>query len=139
MLSLSDLPLLNAILNSTSVVLLTLGYISIRKKKVSRHKALMISAVTVSLLFLTSYLIYHFNVGSVRYTGVGASRTIYFSILTTHTILAATLPLLVSITLVRALKSRFDRHRKIARITLPIWFYVSVTGVIIYLMLYTLS
>ena len=96
----------------------------------------MIVALSLSSLFLTSYLVYHFNVGSVRFTGTGGIRVIYFSILITHTLLAASVPPLALITLVRALKKRFSRHKLIARWTFPIWLYVSITGVVIYLMLY---
>jgi len=98
----------------------------------------MIAAVTTSTLFLVSYLIYHFEVGSVGFKGVGAIRTVYFTILLTHTLLAFLLPVIVPITLIRALRSRFPEHRRIARYTLPIWLYVSVTGVIVYLFLYQL-
>ena len=96
----------------------------------------MISAFVTSILFLISYLVYHYHAGVTRYAGVGPVRALYFSILISHTILAALVPILASITLYRALRERFDRHRKIARWTLPIWLYVSVTGVVIYLMLY---
>lgn len=136
MLSLGDLPLLNALLNSSSTVLLVLGYLFIRKKKRHAHQRCMITAVTTSGLFLISYLVYHFNVGSVRFTGEGAVRTLYFTILLTHTLLAVSLPFLVPVTMIRALRERFDKHVKLARVTLPIWLYVSATGVIIYLMLY---
>jgi len=98
----------------------------------------MISAFTTSSLFLASYLVYHFNVGSVKFQGQGAVRTVYFAILLTHTVLAAAIVPMIFITFTRALKGRFDRHRKIARWTLPIWLYVSVTGVVVYLMLYQL-
>ena len=135
-MSLYDLPLLNAILNTTSTFLLVLGHRAIRKGNQSRHKALMISAVTTSAMFLISYLFYHYHVGSVRFTGEGAIRVVYFVILTTHTILAATLPILVPLTLIRALKERFDKHVRLARVTFPIWLYVSITGVIVYVMLY---
>jgi len=135
-LNLTDLPLLNACLNSTSAILLTAGYVLIRKRKQTAHRRCMLSAVVASSLFLVSYLIYHFNVGSVPFTGEGNLRTVYFAILLTHTLLAMTLPVLVPITVYRGLKSRFDKHRRIARITLPIWFYVSVTGVLVYLFLY---
>lgn len=136
MLSVTDLPLVNAILNSTSTVLLLTGYRLIRLKRRRAHKALMISALVVSALFLISYVIYHANVGSVKFTGQGAVRIVYFSILLSHTVLAIAVPPLAIVTLVKALRSRFDRHKRIARWTLPIWLYVSVTGVVIYLMLY---
>jgi uncharacterized membrane protein YozB (DUF420 family) len=99
----------------------------------------MLAAFACSIAFLTSYLIYHAQVGSVRFQGEGPLRTLYLSILLTHTVLAAAVPFLAAVTLVRALRARFDRHRAIARVTLPIWLYVSITGVVIYLMLYRLS
>lgn len=137
-MSLTDLPLLNALLNSTSTVFLILGYVFIRQKKKVLHKKMMFTALATSTLFLISYLIYHYSVGSVKFTGQGSVRTVYFTILITHTILASAVPPLAIITLVRALRERFDRHKVIARWTLPIWLYVSVTGVIIYIMLYQL-
>lgn len=133
-----DLPLLNAVLNSSSTLLLLTGYYFIRKKQKSRHRAMMIAALVCSAGFLTSYLVYHAQVGSVRFTGDGMVRSVYFAVLISHTILAVALPVLAAITLTRALRERFDRHRAIARWTLPVWLYVSVTGVVIYLMLYRL-
>lgn len=130
------LPTLNASLNLLAALLLFVGWRFIRRGNVRAHRACMISAVVVSTAFLVSYLIYHYQVGSVRFQGTGAVRTVYLTILLTHTVLAATVPFLAAITLVRALRSRFDRHRAIARWTLPIWLYVSVTGVIVYAMLY---
>lgn len=130
------LPTLNASLNLLAALLLFVGWRFIRCGNVRAHRACMISAVVVSTAFLVSYLIYHYQVGSVRFHGTGAVRTVYLTILLTHTVLAATVPFLAAITLVRALRSRFDRHRAIARWTLPIWLYVSVTGVIVYAMLY---
>lgn len=138
MISLADLPELNATLNGLSFLILMVGFYFIRSKKVAAHKACMLTALGVSILFLISYLTYHFNVGSVRYTRQGFVRPIYFTILLTHTMLAITLVPMVAVTFVRALKERFDKHRKIAHWTLPIWMYVSVTGVVIYLMLYQL-
>ncbi len=135
-MSISDLPTLNAILNSISAILLTVGYIFIRQKKVSAHRACMVSAFIVSTIFLTSYLTYHYHHGSTRFTGQGIARTIYFTILITHTILAVAIVPMIFITFSRALKERFDRHKRIARLTLPLWLYVSVTGVAVYLMLY---
>jgi len=137
-LDIRDLPLLNAILNSTSTLLLLFGYYLIRTKRRNQHRAAMIAALITSGLFLASYLIYHFNVGSVKFTGHGTARTVYFTILITHTVLAVAVPPLALVTLVRALRERFDRHKAIARWTLPIWLYVSVTGVAIYVMLYRL-
>jgi len=131
-----DLPVLNATLNGTSAVLLTTGYILIRNGRKDAHKRVMLAAFTVSIVFLISYLIYHSQVGSVHYPHPGMLRTIYLTILSTHTVLAATVPVLAILTLRRALKGEFARHRKLAKWTLPIWLYVSVTGVIVYLMLY---
>jgi uncharacterized membrane protein YozB (DUF420 family) len=134
----SDLPALNATLNATSAVLLTIGYLFIRRGHVRRHRAAMISACVVSTLFLISYLIYHANVGSRPFAGRGPIRVVYFAILLTHIVLAAAVLPLALITLSRGLRAKFDRHVAIARWTLPIWMYVSVTGVIVYLMLYRL-
>ena len=132
----SYLPHLNACLNATSFVLLSSGYFFIRSGKVAAHRACQIAALCVSLLFLTSYLTYHFNHGTTRFQGTGLSRPIYFTILTSHTILAIVIVPLVIITFYRAFRMDFVRHRRIARITLPLWLYVSITGVIVYLMLY---
>jgi uncharacterized membrane protein YozB (DUF420 family) len=134
--SLSDLPALNATLNAIAAVLLLTGYAFIRRGQVRRHRAAMISACIVSVLFLTSYVIYHANIGSRPFTGQGPIRLVYFTILLTHVVLAAAVPPLAIITLSRGLRARFDRHVAIARWTFPIWMYVSVTGVIVYLMLY---
>ena len=138
MISLTDLPALNATLNSLSFIFLMTGFYFIRNKKVIAHKTCMLTALSVSALFLISYLIYHYNMGSVHFTKQGWVRPVYFTILFTHTILAITLVPMVSITLFRALKDRFDKHKRIAHWTLPIWMYVSVTGVVVYLMLYQL-
>jgi len=135
-MSLSDLPALNATLNATSAVLLMSGYAFIRRGYVRRHRAAMISACIVSALFLTSYVIYHANIGSKPFQGQGPIRLVYFAILLTHVLLAVAVPPLALITLSRGLRARFDRHVAIARWTFPIWMYVSVTGVIVYLMLY---
>jgi putative membrane protein len=132
----SVLPSLNALLNATAAVLLVWGYILIRRKRIKTHRKVMLAAFATSCLFLISYLVYHFQVGSVRYQKTGTLRTVYLSILGTHTLLAAAVPFLAIITLSRGLGARFDKHRKIARWTLPIWLYVSVTGVVVYLMLY---
>lgn len=131
-----DLPLLNAVLNGSSAICLLAGYYFIRNREIVKHRACMIAAFVCSMLFLTSYLIYHANVGSVPFTGKGGVRILYFAILITHTILAAAVPPLAIITLRRALRARFAKHRSIAVWTLPVWLYVSVTGVVIYLMLY---
>jgi uncharacterized membrane protein YozB (DUF420 family) len=126
----------NASLNAVSGILLATGYICIRRRRILAHKVCMVSAVTVSLVFLVSYIVYHVQVGSVRFSGQGWIRPVYFAILGSHTVLAAAIVPLAAITLTRALREQFDRHRKIARWTLPVWFYVSVTGVVIYLLLY---
>ncbi len=136
MLTLSDLPTLNATLNGISFAILLTGYYFIRQGKIIAHKTCMLSALAASILFLTSYLVYHYNVGSVRFTKEGWIRPVYFTILISHTVLAVAVVPLAVITLYRAWKEKFTRHVKIARWTLPIWLYVSVTGVIIYLMLY---
>ena len=135
-MGLSDLPALNATLNATSAVLLMSGYAFIRRGHMQRHRAAMISACIVSVLFLTSYVIYHANIGSKPFTGRGPIRLVYYTILLTHVLLAVAVPPLAIITLSRGLRARFDRHVAIARWTFPIWMYVSVTGVIVYLMLY---
>jgi uncharacterized membrane protein YozB (DUF420 family) len=132
----SYLPHVNACLNATSAVLLIAGYSFIRARNIAAHRACQISALIVSILFLTSYLVYHYNHGSTRFQGTGIVRPIYFTILTTHTILAVVIVPLILITFYRALRQDFARHRRIARITLPLWLYVSITGVIVYLMLY---
>jgi len=132
----SYLPHFNACLNATSFVLLSAGYFFIRSGKVAAHRACQISALGVSILFLASYLTYHFNHGTTRFQGTGLSRPIYFTILTTHTILAVVIVPLVVMTFYRAFRMDFVKHRRIARITLPLWLYVSITGVIVYLMLY---
>jgi uncharacterized membrane protein YozB (DUF420 family) len=139
-MSISQLPALNAILNSVSAILLITGYFFIRQKNIKAHRTSMISAFVTSTLFLTSYLIYHFSkeLGPTRFLGEGIIRPVYFLILITHTALAIVIVPMVLVTFSRALKKRFDPHRKIARWTLPIWLYVSVTGVIVYLMLYQL-
>jgi len=135
-MSISDLPVLNATLNATSAVLLLLGYRAVRRHEIERHRRLMVSAACVSAAFLVSYLVYHAHVGSVRFTATGTPRTVYFTILITHTILAAAIVPLVLRTLYLGWRRRDDRHRRIARWTFPLWLYVSVTGVVIYLMLY---
>lgn len=134
-----DLPALNATLNATSAVLLVSGWIAIRTRRITVHRGFMVAALLCSVAFLTSYLIYHAQVGSVRYQGQGWTRPLYFGILLTHTILAVVIVPLVFFTVRRAVRREFLRHRAIARWTLPIWLYVSVTGVIIYCMLYQWS
>lgn len=129
---------LNAILNATSGTLLACGYAAIRSGKVQVHKRLMISAFAVSTLFLISYLVYHYRVGHVAFHGQGWIRPVYFALLISHTVLAMVIVPMILITLRRALLERFDRHRIIARWTLPLWLYVCITGVIVYLMVYQL-
>lgn len=135
-MGLSDLPALNATLNATSAVLLVIGYVLIRRGHIRRHRAVMISACVTSTLFLTSYVIYHANIGSKPFPGSGPIRVVYFTILLTHVLLAMTVLPLAFVTLARGLRGRFDRHVAVARWTFPIWLYVSVTGVIVYFMLY---
>jgi putative membrane protein len=129
-------PLTNACLNGTSALCLAAGYVFIRRKDIGRHRIAMVSAFVVSTLFLISYLAYHAKVGHVRYAGVGFIRTVYFILLCSHTVLAAVIVPLILRTITLALKGRFEDHRRWARWTLPLWFYVSVTGVVIYEMLY---
>ena len=133
-----DLPTLNAALNATSAVLLLAGWWLIRRGRRGAHRRAMLAACATSTLFLVSYLTYHFQVGSVRFTGQGAVRTVYFAILVSHTVLAAAIVPLVLATLRRALRGRFEAHRALARITLPLWLWVSVSGVVVYWMLYRL-
>lgn len=137
-MTVSDLPALNATLNATAAVLLAVGWILIRRGRIAQHRAVMIAAFCTSVLFLISYLTYHAQIGSKHFPGTGAVRIVYFTILLTHTVLAATIVPLVLITLSRGLKRRDARHRAIARWTMPLWMYVSVTGVIVYVMLYRL-
>lgn len=137
-MSVTDLPALNATLNAISFVFLVTGYYFIRRRQRTRHRNCMVAALITSALFLTSYVIYHLNVGSVPFQKTGWIRTVYFAILIPHVILAAAIVPLVLVTVSRALSRRYDKHRRIARWTLPLWLYVSVTGVIVYLMLYQL-
>ena len=132
------LPSVNAVLNATAAVLLIWGYTLIRRKRFAQHRKVMQTAFVVSCLFLVCYLVYHYQVGSVRFPKTGAIKTLYLAILGTHTVLAAAVPVLAIITLRRGLSARYDKHRRIARWTLPIWLYVSVTVVVVYLMLYHL-
>jgi uncharacterized membrane protein YozB (DUF420 family) len=131
-------PAIDAVLNGTSAVLLLVGRAYIKRGRMAAHRAVMITALISSSLFLAFYLYYHAHVGSVRFQGQGWSRPVYFTILISHTILAVVIVPMVIITLSRALRERFDRHRAIARWTFPLWMYVSVTGVIVYVMLYHL-
>lgn len=134
----SDLPIVNAILNSSSALALLLGHYFIKRKMVAAHRACMLTVFGLSTLFLASYVVYHFEHGSQPFQGEGWSRPLYFSILSTHTILALTIVPMAIITLTRALKGNYDLHKRIARWTYPVWIYVSVSGVVIYLMLYQL-
>jgi len=135
-MTLSDLPALNATLNATAATLLVTGYVLIRKGRVPQHRRVMIAAFVASSLFLVSYVVYHANVGSRPFPGTGAIRTIYLTILLTHIVLAIVIVPMALITLSRGLRGRFDRHVPLARWTLPLWLYVSVTGVVVYVMLY---
>ncbi len=135
-MSVTDLPTVNALLNGLATLLLISGFILVKQRKLEAHRKVMLAAFGCSVAFLVSYLYYHSQVGSVRFQGQGAIRTVYFTILLTHTVLAAVVPFLAAVTLIRALRERFAAHRRLARWTLPIWLYVSVTGVVIYLMLY---
>jgi len=137
-MSVADLPALNASLNGVAALFLIAGYTFIRRRQIPAHRASMLAAVAASALFLVSYVIYHANAGSKPFTGTGPVRAVYFFILVTHIVLAAAIVPMVLMTLTRALRERFDRHVAIARRTLPLWLYVSVTGVVIYLMLYRL-
>jgi uncharacterized membrane protein YozB (DUF420 family) len=129
-------PALNATLNGASAVLITTGHALLQRKKISLHRACMIAAVVTSSLFLTSYLYYHAHVGSVHFSGQGWVRPVYFALLISHTMLAAAVVPLVLLSLIAGLRGRFERHRRIARWAYPIWLYVSVTGVVVYIMLY---
>jgi len=133
---LSYLPGINAVLNSASALLLTAGYFFIRRKRVMAHRLCMLGAFCASTLFLLSYLIYHYQVGSVPFRGQGWIRIVYFAVLLSHTSLAAAIVPMALVTLARALRGSFESHRRIARWTLPLWLYVSITGVLVYAMLY---
>ncbi len=135
-MSVSDLPAVNATLNAISTVLLITGWVLIKRGERKRHEQVMLAAVLTSTLFLISYVIYHWQVGSVPFKGTGWIRTVYFAVLIPHVILAAVIVPPVLITVSRGLSKKYDKHRRIARWTLPLWLYVSVTGVIVYLMLY---
>lgn len=132
------LPSVIAFLNATAAVLLVWGYTLIRRKRIETHRKVMQTAFLVSCLFLVCYLVYHAEVGTVHFQKTGAIRGVYLTILGTHTVLAAAVPVLAIITLQRGRAARFDKHRRIARWTLPVWLYVSVTGVVVYVMLYHL-
>ena len=137
-MSVSDLPALNATLNGVAALFLLAGYVFIKRRQIGAHRACMLSAFAASALFLVSYVIYHANAGSKPFPGTGSARVVYFFILITHVVLAAAILPMAIVTLSRALRERFDLHVRIARWTLPLWLYVSVTGVGIYVMLYTL-
>lgn len=137
-LGIGDLPSLNAVLNGMSAALLIVGYLCIRRKKIAAHRACMVSAFVISTLFLVSYITLRYYAGMTRFTGQGWIRPAYFTILISHTVLAAGIVPLVLITLWRAVQGRFDKHVRIARWTLPFWLYVSVTGVLVYWILYQL-
>ena len=137
-MSIGDLPALNAALNALATCFLTAAYILIRRGHRDLHKKAMLAALTTSALFLVSYVIYHYHAGSRPFPGQGPVRVVYFAILITHVVLAATILPLALVTTARGLRSQFDRHVKIARWTWPVWMYVSITGVVIYLMLYQL-
>ncbi len=135
-MSVSELPALNASLNAASAVLLSCGYVCIRRRRIAAHRVCMLLALLTSALFLASYLTYHYHAGSMPFRGTGWTRPAYFALLISHTILAAAVVPLALVTVTRAARGRFDRHVAIARYTLPIWMYVSVTGVVIYVVLY---
>lgn len=137
-MEIADLPALNATLNGVAAVFLVTGFAMIRRGRPDLHKRCMLSALAASTLFLISYLVYHANIGSRPFTGTGAVRYVYFSILITHVVLAAAILPLALVTTARGLREQYGRHVRVARWTLPLWLYVSVTGVIIYLMLYQL-
>jgi uncharacterized membrane protein YozB (DUF420 family) len=134
--SLTVLPTVNAVLNASAAVAMLAGLVAIRRRRIAVHRACMLTAVGLSVLFLVSYLIYHAQVGSRPYGGTGWGRTLYFAILLSHTVLAVAIVPLVATTLYRALRAQFVRHARLARVTFPLWLYVSVTGVVVYWMLY---
>lgn len=138
MLDTSALPHLNAFLNGTSAMLLTIGYLLIRRGRINAHRLCMVSAIIVSALFLASYVTYHYSRPATPFAGQGLVRYVYFAILIPHTILAVIMLPFILFTIVRAFRGQYEKHKRIARWTLPIWLYVSVTGVIVYLMLYHL-
>jgi len=135
-MDLTQLPALNAALNALSATFLIAGFVLIKNGRRQAHRNAMIAAVVASSAFLASYLYYHWHAGSTRFTGTGTIRTVYFTILISHTVLAAVVPILVALTLLPAMRAQFDRHRRIAVWTFPVWIYVSVTGVVIYYLLY---
>jgi putative membrane protein len=136
LIEIADLPAVNATLNAIAAVLLTCGYVMIRRRRIETHRRFMLAAFATSTLFLVSYVIYHANIGSKPFTGHGPIRIVYFTILITHVVLAALILPMALITLRHGLRARFEKHVPIARWTLPLWIYVSVTGVVVYVMLY---
>ena len=136
--TLTDVPALNALLNASSALFLLLGWVAVRGGRIERHRAWMLAAAATSAVFLISYVAYHLRVGSVRFTAQGPVRTVYFAILLSHTVLAVAIVPIVLRTLYLGLRRRDDRHRRIARWAAPLWLYVSVTGVVVYVMLYRL-
>jgi uncharacterized membrane protein YozB (DUF420 family) len=138
-MSVRDLPALNAFLNATSAVLLAIGWVLVKRRSLDAHRRVMTTAFVTSALFLVSYLVYHAQVGSVHYLGTGAARTAYFTILATHTVLAGVVAPLAVTVFVLARRNRLATHRRLARWTLPLWLYVSVTGVVVYVMLYVIG
>ena len=138
-MSVQDLPHLNAALNTLAAMLIFMGWVFIKNDQKTAHRNAMILAVLVSAAFLSSYLVFHYHVGSVKYTGSGVVKYLYYAVLLTHVVLAAAVPVLVLITIYRAARKQFDKHKRIARWTLPIWMYVSVTGVVVYLMLLSVN
>jgi uncharacterized membrane protein YozB (DUF420 family) len=133
------LPAFNAAMNLLAAACLLAGWAAIRSRRISLHRVLMLAACGASALFLAGYLTHHARVGSVPFRGTGVLRVVYFTVLFTHTVLAVAVPPLVGLTLARALRGRFEAHARLARVTLPIWLYVSVTGVVVYVMLYRLG
>lgn len=138
-MTLRDLPTLNALLNTASAVLLVTGFVLVKRRKLVAHRRVMTAALSCSALFLASYLTYHAQVGSVRFPGTGTVRTVYLSILLTHTVLAAAVAPMAITAFVWARAGKIEKHRRLAKVTLPIWLYVSVTGVVIYWMLYRMT
>lgn len=139
MLNVTDLSAVNASLNAIAMGWLVTGYLMIRRKRITQHRACMVAAGVTSILFLTSYVVYHANVGSRPFSGTGVIRVAYFGVLISHIVLAAAVLPLALVTMSRGLRGRYERHVAVARWTLPIWLYVSVTGVVVYVMLYWLS
>jgi putative membrane protein len=135
-MTIADLPAVNATLNGIAAVLLTIGWMLVRRRRFDSHRRVMLAAFTTSALFLISYVIYHANTGSRPFPGHGPIRVVYFAVLLTHIVLAAAIVPMALVTLSRGLSRRYDAHRRIARWTLPVWLYVSVTGVVVYVMLY---